>query len=193
MKGRTEILAGRNSVREALRAKRRQVDRVWLADGIGEKGIIRDILRLCQESGIPVSRTKRQNLTREVKLDRLGERLKHQGVIAQGSPYPYVGLSEILAWAKQRDEAPFLFALDSLQDPQNVGSLLRSAEAVGVHGVILPARRAAGITPAVSRASAGAVEHLRVTVVNNLARALEDLKSAGVWVVGVEDRPESQD
>ena len=193
MKGRAEILVGRNSVREALRAKRRRVERVSLADGISEKGIIEEILRLCLEAGVPVSRVKRRSLANEVKPDCLGDRLKHQGVIARVSPYPYVGLSAILSLASQRGEAPLLLALDCLQDPQNVGSLMRSAEAVGVHGVILPARRSVGITPAVSRSSAGAAEHLRVTVVTNLARTLEGLKSTGLWIVGVEACSSSQD
>jgi len=98
-----------------------------------------------------------------------------------------------MATARQRDERPFLLALDSLQDPQNVGSLLRTAEAVGVHAVIVPVRRAVGITPAVSRASAGAVEHLRIARVTNLARTLDDLKTERVWIVGAEDRPGAQD
>lgn len=181
-----EILVGRNAVREALRAGRRRVDWLLLAEGVERKGIIADILHLCQKGGIAVRTAPR------VELDRLGSE-HHQGVAARVSDYPYVALEEILSVAAERGEPPFLLALDSLQDPQNVGSLLRTAEAVGVHGVILPERRAAAITPAVSRASAGAVEHLRVAQVTNLARTLEALKAQGVWVVGVEDHPRAQD
>ncbi len=181
-----EILVGRNAVREALLAGRRRVDKLLLAEGVERKGIIADILRLCQQRGIRVQTTPR------VELDHLGDE-HHQGVAAEVSSYPYVALEDLFALATERGEPPFLLALDSLQDPQNVGSLLRTAEAVGVHGVILPERRAVAVTPAVSRASAGAVEHLRVAQVTNLARTLDALKERGVWVVGVEDHPRAQD
>ena len=187
MKKGAEFLAGRNSVREALVAGRRSVHKVVLGEGVREKGIILDILRLCRDRDVPVVRSERGT------LDRISFNLVHQGIVAQVSVYPYADLAESMAVARQRDEAPFLLALDSLQDPQNVGSLLRTAEAVGVHGVILPSRRSVGITPAVSRASAGAVEHLRVSRVTNLVRTLGELKSQGVWVVGVEDRAGAQD
>jgi 23S rRNA (guanosine2251-2'-O)-methyltransferase len=179
-----EILVGRNSVREALIAGRRQISKILLAEGVAERGTIADILQLSQQSGIPVSRVRRR------ELDRVGDNAQHQGVAAQVSFYPYVEYGDLLGKA---GELPFLLALDSLQDPQNVGSLLRTAEAVGVHGVILPKRRSAQVTPAVSRASAGAVEHLSVAQVVNLARTLDDLKAGGVWVVGLESHPEAKD
>ena len=182
-----EILTGRNSVREALLARRRDVRRVVLAEGVVQKGTITQILQLCDELRVPVSRANRR------ELDRLGGDPKHQGIAAQVSSYPYVSLATVLALAHQREELPFLLALDLVQDPQNVGSLLRTAEAVEVHGVLLPARRSAQITPAVSRASAGAVEHLLVCSVTNLVRALRDLKSRGIWAVGVEDHPSAKD
>lgn len=174
-------------MREALVSARRRVYKVVLAEGVREKGVVADILRLCGDLHVPVVRVERQ------VLDSLNPDLVHRGVIAQVSSYPYVELPTAIDLARQRSEAPFLLALDLLQDPQNVGSLLRTAEAVGVHGVIFPTRRSVGITPAVSRASAGAVEHLLVSRVTNLARALDQLKSEGAWVVGAEDRPESQD
>jgi 23S rRNA (guanosine2251-2'-O)-methyltransferase len=182
-----EFLAGRNAVREALLARRRRIERVFLAEGVREKALIEDIQRLCQQAEIPVQRLRRD------ELDRLGGGLEHQGVAARVSPYPYAKLAEVLALAERRQEMPFLLALDSLQDPQNVGSLLRTAEAVGVHGVIVPKDRAVGITPAVSRASAGAVEHLLVVQVTNLAQTLEELKTKGIWVVGLESDPALQD
>ena len=186
-RGQPEILAGRNSVREALRAGRRHVDRVMLAEGVGEKGTVADIARMCQDSGVTLTRVDRS------ALDRLGDDIRHQGVAAQVSAYPYVDLEAILTRAKDSGERPFLLALDSLQDPQNVGALLRTAEAVGVHGLLLPQRRSVGITPAVSRASAGAVEHLHVATVTNLSRTLDSLKAEGVWAVGLEDDPRAQD
>ena len=182
-----ETLAGRNSVREALRAGRRRVERVLLADGVETKGPIAEILALCHASAVPVSHTPRGN------LDRLAGTLEHQGVIAQVTDYPYVTLDDTLALSETRGEPPFLLALDALQDPQNVGSLLRTAEAVGVHGLVLPRRRAVAVTPAVSRASAGAVEHLSVAQVTNLTRTLVALKEEDVWVVGLEDDPRAQD
>jgi 23S rRNA (guanosine2251-2'-O)-methyltransferase len=182
-----EILVGRNAVREALRAGRRTVERVLLAEGVEPGGVVAEIVALCQQASISVSHVPR------VELDRLGRDLLHQGVAAQVSPYPLADWEEILSMAAERDETPFILALDSVQDPQNVGSLLRTAEAVGVHGVVIPRRRAAGITPAVSRASAGAVEHLRIAAVTNLARTLDLLKREGLWVVGVEEHPQAQD
>ena len=187
MDGRSEILAGRNSIREALRAGRRHIERVALAEGVRTKGAVDAILQLCRSGGVPVQRVSRQD------LDRLAGDVHHQGVVAEVSSYPYVSLTALLETAERRGERPFILVLDSLQDPQNVGSLMRTAEAAGVHGVVLPDRRAVGVTPAVSRASAGAVEHLAVAVVTNLAQALKELKSARVWVVGVEVDPAAQD
>lgn len=181
-----EMLVGRNAVREALLAGRRRVRRVLVAEG-AQGGGLDEILALCAEASVPLQRVPRS------ELDRLGAELTHQGVAAAVSPYPYVDLDDILVRAEERGEAPFLLAMDSLQDPQNVGSLLRTAEAVGVHGAIVPERRASGVTPAVSRASAGAVEHLRVAQVTNLVRALETLKGRGLWVVGVENVSIAQD
>ena len=183
----TEVLVGRNAVREALRAGRRRIQRLMLADGVREADSIGELLALCERGRVPVVRVPRE------EIDRLGGALHHQGVAAILSPYPYVTLDEVLAVSEARGEPPLLLALDSLQDPQNVGSLLRTAEAVGAHGLILPDRRAAQVTPAVSRASAGAAEHLRVAQVVNLARTLVELKQRGIWAVGVEDRPEAQD
>lgn len=181
-----EVLLGRNAVLEALRAGRRKVEGVMLAQGVESRGPIAEILALCQQKGLPVRYVLRN------ELENLGRGAPHQGVAAQVSPYPLAELEDILAVAAQRHEFPFVLALDSVQDPQNVGSLLRTAEAVGVHGIVIPKRRAVGITPAVSRASAGAVEHLQIAAVTNLGRTLEGLKRDGIWVVGVEDHPRAQ-
>ncbi len=182
-----EYLAGRNAVREALLAGRRRIERVYLAEGATEHGALAEIVSLCDERGVPVGRTRR------AELDRLGDDLTHQGVIAQTSAYPYASLDEILEAARVAQERPLILVLDSLQDPQNVGALLRTADAVGVHGVVIAERRAAQITPAVSRASAGAAEHLLVARVTNIARTLDALKQEGVWVAGVEAHPDAQD
>ncbi len=124
-------------------------------------------------------------------LDRIGA-VNHQGVAAEVSAYPYANLGEILTQAERRDEPPFLLLLDCLEDPQNLGTLLRTAEVVGVHGVVIPKRRAVGVTPAVANASAGATEHLQVTRVTNLARAIGELKERGVWVFGLENLPQAR-
>ncbi|HHX65827.1 MAG TPA: 23S rRNA (guanosine(2251)-2'-O)-methyltransferase RlmB [Chloroflexi bacterium] len=182
-----ENLVGRNPVHEALRAGRRRIERVLLAEGVAEKGTVEHIVALCRQRRVAIERVSKQ------EIDRLSGDVLHQGVAAHVSPYPYVEIDDILAPAREGGEMPFVLALDSLQDPQNVGSLMRTAEAVGVHGVILPDRRAVGVTPAVSRASAGAVEHLQVAMVKNLVRTLDELKERGLWIAGGEDHPEAVD
>jgi 23S rRNA (guanosine2251-2'-O)-methyltransferase len=137
-----------------------------------------DHIQEAQHRRIPVEIVDRQGLDR-----RAGDH--HQGIAAEAEPFRYVHLQDVLAEADQRQQPPLLLALDSLQDPQNFGTLLRTAQACGVHGVLLPEHRAVGVTPAVSNASAGAVEHLLVARVTNLARALKELKDHGVWVYGL--------
>jgi len=181
-----ETLYGRNAVREALQAARRRFRQVIVAEGIRRSDIVVDILRLAEERGIPIHGVERR------RLDELGD-VNHQGVAADVDAYPYVGLDAMLEQARCRDESPFLLLLDCLQDPQNLGTLVRTAEAVAVHGVLIPDRRAAQITPAVSNASAGAVEHLLIGQVTNLVRAMEELKSHGVWVVGLEQTAQASD
>lgn len=180
-----DVLYGRNAVREALRAGRRKVYKLILAQGTKETGIIADMVTLANKSRIPIQRVERQ------QLDKIG-RVNHQGVAAETSPYPYVELEQILTEPKKKQEMPLLLALDCLQDPQNFGTLLRTAEIVGVHGVVIPKRRAVGVTPAVVNASAGATEYLLVAQVTNLVRTLEELKPQGLWIVGLEDVPQAQ-
>ena len=176
-----EWIAGRNPVYEVLRARRRHLFRLLLAQGIEEKGRIAEIVQLAAERKVPVSRVPRQ------QVDSLaGSDLQGQGVALEVSGYPYADLADIRERAHQRQEPLFLLVLDLLQNPQNLGVLFRSAEAVGVHGVLIPLRRAAGVTPAVVHASAGAAEHLLVAQAN-LAQALAELKEQeDVWVMGLE-------
>lgn len=180
-----EWITGRNPVMEALRAKRRQAFRLLLASGVEEKGRITDIQRAAALQKIPIERVPRE------RLDRLGE--NPQGVAIEVGAYPYVELFDIIDLARERDEALFVLVLDVIQNPQNLGTLLRSAEAVGVHGVVIPQHRAAEVTPAVVSASAGAAEHLLITR-DNIVRALEQLKKENAWSVGLEgggiDNPE---
>jgi 23S rRNA (guanosine2251-2'-O)-methyltransferase len=182
MPGQTESLYGRHAVLEALRAGRRRVHRVFLGQGVQQTGIIADIIIAARERGCPVTQAPRQ------VLERTGP-VNHQGVVAETAPYPYVDLDS-LAMATSR-AAPIYLALDHLQDVQNLGTLLRTAEAMAVTGVLLPDRRSASVTPAVVNASAGAVEYLRIAEVGNLVQALERLKEDGVWVVGLDAGPDA--
>jgi 23S rRNA (guanosine2251-2'-O)-methyltransferase len=181
-----ETLYGRNAVLEALRAARRRFRQIIVAEGIRRSDTVVEMLRLAEERSIPIHSVERH------RLEELGD-VNHQGVAADVDAYPYVALGAMLDRASSREEPPLLLLLDCLQDPQNLGTLLRTAEAVAVHGVLIPDRRAAQITPAVSNASAGAVEHLLIGQVTNLVRAMEELKSQGVWVVGLEQTAQAGD
>jgi 23S rRNA (guanosine2251-2'-O)-methyltransferase len=182
----SEHLYGRRPLLESLRANRRQFHALLIAEGAGQAGIVRDLVNLAGERGLPVQRVPRQMLT---DLARTSD---HQGVVLRAGPYPYAEMQDALTLAQARGEPPFLLLLDLLQDPQNVGTLLRAAEAVGVHGVFIQERRAVGVTPAVVRASSGAVEHLNVIQVKNLVSAMRRLKEAEVWLVGMEAAPNAQ-
>ena len=172
-----EWITGRNPVYEVLRARRRDVFRLFIADGVQEKGRLTEILPLASSRKVPVERVPR------AQVDRLGQ--GHQGVALETSLYPYANLADILDLATTRQEPPFILILDTLQDPQNLGTLLRTGEAVGIHGVLLPLRRTATVTPAVVNASSGASEHLLIAQAN-LAQGMAILKDHGVWIVGLE-------
>jgi 23S rRNA (guanosine2251-2'-O)-methyltransferase len=179
-----EWLYGRHAVLEALRAGRRKVHRVYLAPGVRRAGSAADILAAAQDRGCPAVEAN------PAMLERLGA-VNHQGVAAEAGPYPFVDLDAILPGAQAATPAPLYLVLDHLQDVQNLGTLLRTAEAVAVAGVLLPDRRSADITPAVVNASSGAVEYLRIARVVNLVQALGTLKQAGVWVAGLDARPDA--
>jgi 23S rRNA (guanosine2251-2'-O)-methyltransferase len=163
-------------VRELLRAGGDAPAELWIADG-AERTRLGDLVRLARQRGAKVREAPRQ------KLDRLAGTDRHQGVVAVVVDYRYRDLDELLLAAKGRGEPPLLVVLDGIEDPQNLGAIIRSAHAFGAHGVVLPRDRAAGITPAAAKASAGAVEHCPVARVTNLAQALEILKKEGVWTV----------
>ncbi len=178
-----EWLYGRNPIYEVLRAGRRQVFNLKIAQGVQEKGRVAEILQMCRQSKLPVVQVPRH------ELDQIDP--NNQGVALRAGDYPYAALDQILALAAEQGEPPFLLILDTLQDPQNLGTLLRTAEAVGVHGVIIPLARTATITPAVVSSSSGATEHLLVTQAN-LAQAITTLKEADVWSVGLDSGSDSQ-
>jgi 23S rRNA (guanosine2251-2'-O)-methyltransferase len=181
-----EILYGRQPVRETLRARRRQIFKVLVAAELKPAGIVTEVLSQAEQTRVPVQAVDRQ------ELDKLGGEANHQGLAAEVSGYPYVALDDLLATARHAGEPPFLLLLDHVQDPQNLGSLLRTAEAAGVHGVVIPSRRAAGVTPAAVRASAGAAEHVYVAQISNLVQAMGKLQAGGVWFAGLQAKPEAQ-
>lgn len=172
-----EIITGRNPVFEIFQAHRRQIFRLLVAAGADEKGRLGEIIALAGRFKVQVERVPRQ------RLDNLGE--GNQGVAVEVSDYPFSTLPDILTQARKRQEPLLVLLLDMLQNPQNLGTLLRSGEAAGVHGVIIPFRRAASVTPAVVHASSGATEHLLVAQMN-LAQAIDTLKEEGAWIVGLE-------
>jgi 23S rRNA (guanosine2251-2'-O)-methyltransferase len=179
-----EFIYGRNPVYETLRAKRRQVFSLLIAEGAQEKGRLSEILQIAKVRKIPV-----QSVTR-ARLDKLSDNA--QGIAAEVDGYPYVNLVDILSRAERLSEPLFVLILDTIQNPQNLGSLIRTAESVGVHGVVIPGHRAAEVTPAVVSASAGASEHMLITQAN-LAQAMDELKAAGAWIVGLDEDPSSLD
>ena len=180
----TEFLYGHWAVMEALRADRRSIEQLLVTESTDEKGRFAEIVGLAQKKNINVRRVPRRI------MDDLAEGGNHQNVVIRTDGYPFADLEDAFGLAEKRGEKPFFLLLDLLKDPQNVGSLLRVADAVGVHGVILPDRRTVSITPAVVNASSGAIEHLNVVLVNNLVNVMKELKSRDVWLVGLEVGPD---
>jgi 23S rRNA (guanosine2251-2'-O)-methyltransferase len=178
-----EWITGRNPVFELLSAGRRDSFRLWVNAGSQEKGRLAEILTLAKVQKLPVESVPRG------KLDPLGE--NHQGVAVETSAYPYVTWQDIVMEAESLQQPLFILALDLIQNPQNLGNLIRTAEAVGVHGILIPLARSATITPAVVTSSAGATEHLLIAQAN-LAQAFDELKQAGAWIIGLEHTPEAQ-
>lgn len=179
-----EILYGRNAVYETLRARRRDVFRLQVAEGAQEKGRLARIIESAIQRKTTVERVPRAG------LDKI--HVNHQGVALEAGGYPYAELTDIFELAESRGEPLFVLLLDALNDPQNFGALLRTAEAVGVHGVVIPLRQTVTVTPAVVNASSGASEHLLIAQAN-LHQAIESLKEAGAWIVGLESGGQAQD
>ncbi|MBI9049800.1 MAG: 23S rRNA (guanosine(2251)-2'-O)-methyltransferase RlmB [Anaerolineaceae bacterium] len=178
-----EWITGRHPVVEVLKARRRDVFGLRVAEGIKAKDTVNHILKLAKEHHVPIETVKRE------KLNKLGE--QHQGVALEVSGYPYVDISDIeLRW-QERKEDPFILILDLLQNPQNLGTLLRTAESVGVHGVVMAYNRAAMVTPAVVNASSGATEHLLVTQMN-ISQMIKRLQEKNIWVIGLDGGAASQ-
>ena len=174
----SDKLEGRNPILEALRANR-TINKILVAKGERE-GSIKQIIALAKEKGIVVQDVEKG------KLDSLSQTNSHQGVIAYVAVKEYVEVDDILKAAEEKGEEPFIILLDEITDPHNLGSILRTANAVGAHGVIIPKRRAIGLTATVSKASAGAVEYVPVARVTNLVQTIEYLKKQNIWVVGTD-------
>jgi 23S rRNA (guanosine2251-2'-O)-methyltransferase len=182
----SDFIYGRWPVLEAFRAQSRTFQQLLMIENIEEKGIVQDITGMANQLGVNIRRVPRRI------VDDITRDGNHQGVVLRTGNYRYTHLDDILALSRERGEKPFLLLLDLLKDPQNVGVVLRIADAVGVHGVIIQERRGVGVTPAVVAASAGASEHLKITQVNNLVNTMKALKEEEVWLVGLDTTPDAQ-
>lgn len=173
-----EFIMGRNSVMEALK-NGRPINKIFIAKG-ERQGSIREVIGLARESGLVIQEVDIS------KLDAMTEGQKHQGVVASTPPVAYTELDDILSKATAPDQTPFLVLLDELEDPHNVGAILRTCDAAGVHGVLMPKRRCCPLSGTVAKTSAGAVEHVPVARIGNVSQTLEELKKAGMWIVGAD-------
>lgn len=168
-------IEGRNAVLEAFRAGK-TIDKVYILDGC-QDGPVRTIVREAKKHDTIL------NFVNKERLDQLSETGKHQGVIAVAAAYHYAQVEDLLERARQKGEPPFLILLDNIEDPHNLGAIIRTANLAGAHGVIIPKRRAAGLTPTVAKASAGAINYTPVAKVTNLSNTIKELKEAGMWFV----------
>lgn len=171
-----EMIAGKNPVLEALRAGR-EINKLWIAEGVKKTGV-QELMDLAKEQGVLVQFVPKQ------KIDKLAE--NHQGIVASVAAYDYAQLDDLFNAANAKNEDPFFLILDELEDPHNLGSIMRTADAIGAHGIIIPKRRAVGLTAVVAKASTGAIEHVPVVRVTNLAQTVDELKERGVWIAGTD-------
>ena len=173
-----DVLVGRNAVTEALKSGR-GINKLWIASGDRE-GSVSEIAALAKERGIVVQYVER------AKIESLAGGHRHQGVLAYVAPVPYAELDDILKAAEEKGEAPFLVLLDELEDPHDLGALLRTADATRVHGILIPKRRSVSLNATVAKTSAGAVEYVPVARIGNIAQTLKKLKEKGFWVAGAD-------
>ena len=168
------ILYGRNAVMEALKGER-EIDKILVQKGEKEGSVIK-IISLAKSKAVVVQEVEK------AKLDELTGREKHQGVLAYVAAHEYVEVEDILEDAKEKGEAPFVLILDNIQDPHNLGAIIRTAHNAGVHGIIIPKRRAVGLTGTVAKSSAGALEYMKVAKVSNIVQTIRELKEKGLWI-----------
>ena len=173
-----EFIIGRHPVKETL-ISNRQINKLFVQDGISGRAID-DIIGLAKKNKIVVS------FVPKTKLDTLSDHQNHQGVVLSTSPMAYATIDELFEIAESRDERPFFVMLDGIEDPHNLGSIMRTADVTGVHGIIIPNRRSANLTSTVAKASAGAIEHVKVARVTNLTQTIKELKDRGMWVYGTD-------
>ena len=173
-----DIIVGRNAVRESLKHGH-SLNKLFIQEG-AEGGSLSEIESLAKKAGCLIEYVKK------VKLEEMAPGLRHQGVVAQGAPIAFSTLQDALTKAKEQNVPPLLLLLDELEDPQNVGALIRTADAAGVHGVLLPQRRSCPLNAVVAKISAGAVEYVPVIKIGNISQTLKDLKKQGFWVVGAD-------
>ncbi|GEN56950.1 23S rRNA (guanosine(2251)-2'-O)-methyltransferase RlmB [Halolactibacillus alkaliphilus] len=173
-----EWIIGKNPVTEALRSGR-SINKLFIHDQLNPK-TQQQLAGLAKEAGVIVKKVPKQ------KLDQLVDGAQHQGIVASVAAYKYFELDDLFNRAKEREEDPFFIILDEIEDPHNLGSILRTADASGCHGVIIPKRRAVGLTATVAKTSAGAIEYVPVVRVTNIAKTIDELKERHVWVVGTE-------
>lgn len=182
-------LEGKNPILEAFRANR-TINKIWLAPNDGKRAdpTISRIMAMAKEAGVPILEVPRST------LDRMSETRNHQGIIAQTASHEYVEIDDMIRIAEEKNEPPFLLMLDELKDAYNLGSVLRIADAAGVHGVIIPKHRSIGLDSVVAKASSGAIEYVPVARVVNLSRTIKDLKDKGFWIFGTDaEAPMSYD
>lgn len=174
-----DFIIGRHPAVEALKSKEQTINKVWLQDG-AHSDSISEILSLAKERGLVV-----QNAPKS-KLDELSDGQNHQGVVLSVSAFEYAQLDDLFKAAEDKNEAPFFLILDSIEDPHNLGSIMRTADAAGVHGIIIPKRRAVQLTATVAKTSTGAIEHVPVVRVTNLVNTTKELKKRGLWIFGTD-------
>ena len=177
------IVVGRNAVGELL-AGGRDIEKIYIQTGKRE-GSVNVLLGIASERKLPIVELDK------AKMDRMCQGANHQGIIAMASQQNYVSVDEIFEYAEEKGESPFIVLLDGVEDPHNLGAIIRSAECMGVHGIIIPKRRAVGLNATVAKSSAGAIEHMRVAKVTNLAITIEELKERGMWFYAADMNGES--
>ncbi|WP_411169514.1 23S rRNA (guanosine(2251)-2'-O)-methyltransferase RlmB [Clostridium sp. MB05] len=178
VEAREDLIIGRNAVMEVLKSDR-TIECLYIANGNME-GSIKVIINIAKEKGLVLKEVDRK------KLDIMTNGTNHQGVVALVTPFKYCQIADILNLAKEKKEDPFVVILDEIEDPHNLGSIIRTAELCGVHGIIIPKRRNVGITSTVYKCSVGAIEHMKITKVTNINSAIDELKEAGLWIYGAD-------
>ena len=172
-----DYIIGKNPVMEALRSER-DINKILIAES-SQRGQMQQLIQLAKEANVIVQFVPKK------KIDQISDE-NHQGVLAYIAAYQYAEMDDLFAAAEKKNEPPFFLLLDEVEDPHNLGSIMRTADAVGAHGIIIPKRRAVGLTATVAKASTGAIEHIPVVRVTNMARTIDELKERGIWIAGTD-------